>query len=105
MDGPNSTTTVSALAIGDRATGPLEMSEPTYRELATNFTLWCKFILLESRFPSASLTRLYRREARYPSGMLRPRDPCILPTAALSRRHTPHVSGNCLFWPDYVSIC
>ena len=31
---------------------------------------------------------VYRRKARYPSGMLRPRDPRILPTAALSRRHT-----------------
>jgi hypothetical protein len=28
---------------------PLEMSKPTYRELATNFTLWCKFVLLEEQ--------------------------------------------------------
>jgi hypothetical protein len=27
----------------------LEMSEPTYRELATNFDLWCKFVLLEEQ--------------------------------------------------------
>ena len=25
------------------------MSKPTYRELATNFTLWCKFVLLEEQ--------------------------------------------------------
>jgi hypothetical protein len=27
----------------------LEMSKPTYRELATNFDLWCKFVLLEEQ--------------------------------------------------------
>ncbi len=32
-----------------RGTRPLEMSKPTYRELATNFTLWCKFVLLEEQ--------------------------------------------------------
>jgi hypothetical protein len=31
------------------ATGQLEMSKPAYRELATNFTLWCKFVLLEEQ--------------------------------------------------------
>jgi hypothetical protein len=31
------------------ASRPLEMSKPTYRELATNFTLWCKFVLLEEQ--------------------------------------------------------
>jgi hypothetical protein len=25
------------------------MSKPTYRELATNFSLWCKFVLLEEQ--------------------------------------------------------
>jgi hypothetical protein len=25
------------------------MSKPTYRELATNFTLWCNFVLLEDQ--------------------------------------------------------
>ena len=25
------------------------MSKPTYRELATNFDLWCKFVLLEEQ--------------------------------------------------------
>jgi len=25
------------------------MSKPTYRELATNFTLWCNFVLLEEQ--------------------------------------------------------
>ena len=25
------------------------MSKPTYRELATNSTLWCKFVLLEEQ--------------------------------------------------------
>jgi hypothetical protein len=30
-------------------TGQLEMSKPAYRELATNFTLWCKFVLLEEQ--------------------------------------------------------
>ena len=28
---------------------PLEMSKPTYRELATNFSLWCNFVLLEEQ--------------------------------------------------------
>jgi len=32
-----------------RGNRPLEMSKPTYRELATNFTLWCKFVLLEEQ--------------------------------------------------------
>jgi hypothetical protein len=27
----------------------LEMSKPTYRELATKFDLWCKFVLLEEQ--------------------------------------------------------
>src|ERR1700704_1769486 len=27
----------------------LEMSKPTYRELATNFDLWCKFVLFEKQ--------------------------------------------------------
>jgi hypothetical protein len=25
------------------------MSEPTYRELTTNFELWCKFVVLEEQ--------------------------------------------------------
>jgi hypothetical protein len=28
-----------------RGNRPLEMSKPTYQELATNFDLWCKFVL------------------------------------------------------------
>ena len=32
-----------------RGNRPLEMSKPTYRELATNFDLWCKFVLLEEQ--------------------------------------------------------
>ena len=32
-----------------RGNRPLEMSKPTFRELATNFDLWCKFILLEEQ--------------------------------------------------------
>jgi len=32
-----------------RCNRPLEMSKPTYRELATNFDLWCKFVLLEEQ--------------------------------------------------------
>ena len=32
-----------------RGNQPLEMSKPAYRELATNFTLWCKFVLLEEQ--------------------------------------------------------
>jgi hypothetical protein len=32
-----------------RGSRSLEMSTPTYRELATNFTLWSKLILLEER--------------------------------------------------------
>jgi hypothetical protein len=32
-----------------RGKRPPEMSKPTYRELATNFTLWCKFVLLEEQ--------------------------------------------------------
>ena len=32
-----------------RGNRPLEMSKPTYRELATNFTLWCKFVLFEEQ--------------------------------------------------------
>ena len=31
------------------ASRPLEMSKPTFRELATNFDLWCKFVLLEEQ--------------------------------------------------------
>jgi hypothetical protein len=31
-----------------RGNRPLEMSKPTYRELATDFTLWCKFVALAS---------------------------------------------------------
>jgi len=27
----------------------LEMSKSTYQQLATNFTLWCKFVLLEEQ--------------------------------------------------------
>jgi plasmid stabilization system protein ParE len=34
-----------------------------------------------------SLTRCLRRKARYPSGMLRPRDPRVPADAAHSRRH------------------
>ena len=30
-----------------RGNPPLEMRKPTYRELATNLDLWCKFVLLE----------------------------------------------------------
>jgi hypothetical protein len=30
-------------------TGHWKMSKPTYRELATNFTLWRKFVLLEEQ--------------------------------------------------------
>src|SRR5260370_39586655 len=32
-----------------RGNRPLEMSKPTYRELATNFDLWCKTVLLEEQ--------------------------------------------------------
>jgi hypothetical protein len=32
-----------------RGNRPPEMSKPTYRELATNFDLWCKFVLLEEQ--------------------------------------------------------
>jgi hypothetical protein len=32
-----------------RGNRSLEMTKPTYRELATNFTLWCKFVLLEEQ--------------------------------------------------------
>ena len=32
-----------------RVNRSLEMTKPTYRELATNFTLWCKFVLLEEQ--------------------------------------------------------
>jgi len=32
-----------------RGNRPLEMSKPAYRELATNFTFWCKFVLLEGQ--------------------------------------------------------
>lgn len=32
-----------------RGNRPQEMSKPTYRELATNFDLWCKFVLLEEQ--------------------------------------------------------
>jgi hypothetical protein len=32
-----------------RGNQPLEMSKPTHRELATNFDLWCKFVLLEEQ--------------------------------------------------------
>jgi hypothetical protein len=32
-----------------RGNRPLEMSKPTFRELATNFDLWCKFVLLEEQ--------------------------------------------------------
>jgi hypothetical protein len=32
-----------------RGNRPPEMSKPAYRELATNFTLWCKFVLLEEQ--------------------------------------------------------
>jgi hypothetical protein len=31
------------------AIGHWKMSKPTYRELATNFTLWCKSVLLEEQ--------------------------------------------------------
>src|ERR1700736_6332542 len=34
---------------GVRGNQPLEMSKPAYRELATNFTLWCKFVLLKEQ--------------------------------------------------------
>ena len=32
-----------------RGNRPLEMSKPTFRELATNFDLWRKFVLLEEQ--------------------------------------------------------
>jgi hypothetical protein len=32
-----------------RGNRPLEMSKPTYRELAASFDLWCKTVLLEEQ--------------------------------------------------------
>ncbi len=41
---------------------------------------------LVSEFRARVQRDVYRRKARYPSGMLRPRDQCVVP-AAHSRRH------------------
>jgi hypothetical protein len=70
-----------------RGNQPLEMSKPAYRELAINFTLWCKFVLLEEQVSEREFNEMSIDEkARYPSGMLRPREPSV-PAAAHSRRH------------------
>jgi hypothetical protein len=50
-----------------RGNRPLEMSKPTYRELATNFTLWCKFVALASEGGDKLVARwpqIAAREAR-----------------------------------------
>ena len=41
-----------------RGNRPLEMSKPTYRELATNFTLWCKFVLLEEQVSESEFNEM-----------------------------------------------
>src|SRR5258707_118084 len=40
-----------------RGNRPLEMSKPTYRELATNFDLWRKFVLLEEQVSEREFNR------------------------------------------------
>ena len=63
------------------------MSKLAYRELATNFTLWCKFVLLKEQVSEREFNEMSIDEkARYPAGMLRPREPSV-PAAAHSRRH------------------
>jgi hypothetical protein len=52
-----------------RGNQPLEMSKPAYRELAINFTLWCKFVLLEEQVSEREFNEMSIDEkARYPSG-------------------------------------
>ena len=36
----------------------LEMSKPAYRELATNFALWCKFVLLEEQVSEGAFNEM-----------------------------------------------
>src|SRR5258708_38912566 len=66
-----------------RGNRPLEMSKPAYRELATNFDLWCKFVLLEEQVSEREFNEMSIDEKL---DILQPRDPCVVP-AAHSRRH------------------
>jgi len=64
------------------------MSKPAYRELATNFTLWCKFVLLEEQVSESEFNEMSIDEKLDPSGMRRPRDPRVPAYAAHSRRQS-----------------
>ena len=65
------------------------MSKPTYRELATNFTLWCKFVLLEEQVSEREFNEMSIDEKLdILQECFRPRDPRVVPDAAThSRRH------------------
>jgi hypothetical protein len=68
---------------------PLEMSKPTYRELATNFTLWCKFVLLEEKVSEREFNETpIDEKLDILQGCSGPRELRIFPTAALTHRHT-----------------
>ena len=70
-----------------RGSRPLEMSTPTYRELAKNFTLWSKLVLLEEQVSEREFNEMSIDEKLdILQGRLRARDPRV-PAAAHSRRH------------------
>jgi hypothetical protein len=64
------------------------MSKPTYRELATNFTLWCKFVLLEEQVSEREFNEMSIDEKLdILQGCFGPEINAFSPSA-LSRRHT-----------------
>jgi hypothetical protein len=71
-----------------RGNRPLEMSKSTYRELATNFTLWCKCVLLEEQVSEGEFNEMSIDEKLdILQGMLRARDPRV-PAAAMARNES-----------------